>query len=157
MSLRARTSVLDTWMAEIKKGISDRLGTWSGMIGEFWKRHVRLDDVGSLLFDSSLYPGSCSKFLLVTCCVPCDSVTLHSCLSTSEIQWDCVRAATVCIYWSFIRSSTRVPQPAVVEVWRISRTTLDTSRTRHRVGSHTELKPKVRTSQWELRELTTIS
>ena len=52
MSLRARTALLDTLMAEIKKGISDRLGTWSRMIGQFWKRHVRLDDVGSLLFGS---------------------------------------------------------------------------------------------------------
>ena len=57
-------------------------------------------------------------------------MTLHSCLSPSEIQWDCVRAATTCVCKSCIRSSKRVYQPAVVGVRRISKTKLNTSWTR---------------------------
>ena len=57
-------------------------------------------------------------------------VSLCSSLLPSEILWDCVRVAAACICLSCIRSLKRIYQPAVVEVWRISRMTLNMLRTR---------------------------
>ena len=98
-----------------EKGMFEGLGTWFRVIWVVLEatRQIRRCRL-SLLFRSGLYPDSCSKLLLVTCWVLCGSVTLRSCLSPSEIQWDCVRAATARVCKSCIRSSKRVYQPAVV-------------------------------------------